>query len=218
MFSLGKRILGISYEESKEENINVVEEEVLIKEENSDFESEDEKAIDFLDCLIFENNSVKYYKTDVKKFINNIEIWCGQRQLEKEHVMSLARQFTREEHVMGTFKLVRSNTNNIRLIDGQHRYFALKEIIKIQPNFNCDIIIELYDTDTLESKNTLRLFEKANNVLNVKSEDTPNKSALAIVEKLSITVTICLAETRRSHKCEPIKPAPPVTRILITVS
>ena len=35
------------------------------------------------------------------------------------------------------------------------------------------------------------------------------------VEKLSIAVTECPSETRRSHRCEPIKPAPPVTNIFI---
>lgn len=146
---------------------------------------EGEKKSDFLDCLLFENSNVKYYKTQVSKFINNIDIWVGQRQLNYEHVMSLAKQFSVEQHVMGTFKVVRSQENKVRLIDGQHRYFALKEILKLESDFDCDIFIELYETDRLESNHTLKLFENANNVLNVQPEDMSNKIALSIVDKLS---------------------------------
>jgi hypothetical protein len=189
MFSLG-RIIGYDIEMK---NI----------EENSDFESEsdDDTRTNFLDCILFENSCVKYYKTNIQKFVNHIEIWAGQRQLNNDHVKSLARQFTREGHVIGTFKLVRSNMNEIRLIDGQHRYFALVEILKIQPTFNCDIILELYETDRLESPATYRLFEKANNVLNVKPEDMANKNALSIVDKLSTNFKGIFKDVQEEKRC-----------------
>lgn len=164
-----RNLFGLSYEENKADDI---------KNENvPDIDSEEEN-VDFLGTLLFENQNVKFYLTQAKIFANKIEIWAGQRPLNLEHIKSLARQFTQQEHAMGTLKVVRSSDGRVRLLDGQHRIYAIKEILKIQPNFDCDLFIELYETDRLESSITLRLFEKANNVLNVKPEDMPHQSAL----------------------------------------
>jgi hypothetical protein len=171
--------------------------------DDSDFqtESEDEKEENILENLLFENSHVKLYKTQAKNFVNNVQIWVGQRPLNNEHIKSLAREFTNQEHVIGTFKVVRSQDGNIRLLDGQHRVNAIKEILKLQPEFNCDLLIELYEIDRLESNSALRLFEKANNVLNVKPEDMPNKNALAIVNKLSSQFKLIFKNIEQGKRC-----------------
>ena len=204
MFSISK-IFG--YELSKTENESkLVEENTLDMtvdvETNSDFESESETENDvFLGNLLYENANVKFYVTQADKFVKNIEIWAGQRPLNIEHIKCLARQFTKQEHVIGTFKVVRCSEGKVRLLDGQHRIVAIKEILKIQPTFNCDIFIELYETDRLESNKTLSLFQKANNVLNVKPEDMPNKSALSIVDKLSSRFKLIFKDVEEGKKC-----------------
>ena len=173
-------------------------------ETNVDIESEEENEEEnenFLGTLLFENPNVKFYLTQAKVFSNNIEIWAGQRPLHIEHIKMLAREFTREGHVIGTFKVVRSSEGKLRLLDGQHRIHAIKEILKIQPNFECDIFIELYETDRLESSLTLRLFQKANNVLNVKPEDMPHKSALSIVDKLSTRFKLIFKDIEDGERC-----------------
>ena len=209
MFNIGKRLLGLSIDESKSEEVvgrvnSDEKKEEIVFEEKGDSEEEEEvgeQECIFLDNLLFENDSVKYYKTEASKFVNNIDIWAGQRPLNNDHVKALARQFMREGHVMGTFKVVRSQDGLLRLLDGQHRSFALREIFKLQPDFDTDIIIELYETDTLESRNSLRLFEKANNVLNVCPEDMPNKIALSIVDKLSRRFKDIFRDVEEGKRC-----------------
>lgn len=187
-----RNLFGLSYEENKADDI---------KNENvPDIDSEEEN-VDFLGTLLFENQNVKFYLTQAKIFANKIEIWAGQRPLNLEHIKSLARQFTQQEHAMGTLKVVRSSDGRVRLLDGQHRIYAIKEILKIQPNFDCDLFIELYETDRLESSITLRLFEKANNVLNVKPEDMPHQSALSIVDKLSTRFNIIFKDIEERDRC-----------------
>ena len=61
-----------------------------------------------LDNLIFQNDNVKFYKTEAKKFVNNVQIWSGQRPLNIEHINTLAREFSKQGHVIGTLKVVRS--------------------------------------------------------------------------------------------------------------
>jgi hypothetical protein len=113
------------------------------------------------------------------------------RPLNIEHINTLAREFS--------LKVVRSQDGNIRLLDGQHRVNAIQEILKIQPDFTCDLLVELYEIDRLESNSTLKLFEKANNVLNVKPEDMPNKNTLSIVDKLMKEMCKTLYRQKKIH-------------------
>ena len=196
------RILGLSSDENKFtdeivnddiDNLGEIEEkgepDEDVNEEENEFEveteEEEEDNTNFLDLLIFKNDYVEYYKTDASTFINNIKIWAGQRDLNKEHILYLAQQITKEKYIMGTFTLVRADDGNVVLVNGHHRVRALKKILKLQPSFNCDIIIELYKTDRLESKRTLNLFKNSNTILNVKVEDMPNKYALSLLDKLT---------------------------------
>ena len=193
LFKAIGNIVNSSYEEKKENQVN--------NEMDNEVDDEVENH-SFLNHLLFENDKVKYYKTTAKELIDSgILIWSGQRPLNRDHIMSLARQFNREEHVIGTFKLVLSENNEIRLIDGQHRYLALKEILNLEPDFNCDIFIEIYKTDRLESNNTYRLFQNANNVLNVKYEDMANKNALSIIDKLTTRFKPMIKDIEIGKRC-----------------
>jgi hypothetical protein len=204
--SIISRIFGY---ETKTENQSIVKEEYkyenqvenqveIIKEES---DSEGENQTDILGNLIFENAHVKLYVTRAKKFVTTVKVWIGQRPLNRDHVMKLAKEFTKQGHVMGTFKVVRSEDGKIQLLDGQHRVSAINEILKLQPEFNCDLIIELYETDRLESNSTLKLFEKANNVLNVKPEDISHKSALSVVDKLSSQFKLVFKDVEDGKRC-----------------
>lgn len=148
-------------------------------------EEEEDHGTNFLGNLVYKNGHVEIYIAKAREFVKNINIWCGQRCSNEEHINSLARQFTREGYIIGTFKVIRSQEGKIRLIDGAHRKSAIEKILKMQPEFNCEILVELYDTDSLESKHSLRLFQYSNNVLNIKCEDLFIKNALSIVDRLS---------------------------------
>ena len=206
------RILGLSADENKAEDIrppvrdiidrvNFQNEERILEEDerqeekgepdeseeevSEQEETEDEENINFLNLLLFKNDYFEYYKTDAHTFVNNVKIWAGQRDLNKEHIVYLAQQITKEKYIMGTFTLVRADDGTVVLVNGHHRVRALKKILKLQPSFNCDIMIELYKTDRLESKRTLNLFKNSNTILNVKVEDMPNKYALSLLDKLT---------------------------------
>lgn len=200
------RILGLSADENKAEDIigrvNFQEEKILederpeekgepdesqeeVSEEEETEDENEEENTNFLNQLLFKNDYFEYYKTDAQTFVNNVKIWAGQRDLNKEHIVYLAQQITKEKYIMGTFTLVRADDGTVVLVNGHHRVRALKKILKLQPSFNCDIIIELYKTDRLESKRTLNLFKNSNTILNVKVEDMPNKYALSLLDKLT---------------------------------
>jgi len=197
------RILGLSSNEYKDgEEKRVLEEkgepdenfvscdepnDLSEKEEVSEEETdnENEENTNFLNLLIDKDDYCEFYKTDAQTFVKNVKIWAGQRDLNKEHIIYLAKQIRKEKYIMGTFTLVRSDDGTVVLVNGHHRVRALKKIFKLQPSFNCNIRIELYKTDRLESQKTFNLFRNSNTILNVKVEDMPNKYALSLLDKLT---------------------------------
>jgi hypothetical protein len=145
---------------------------------------EEEVEEDFLKSLIYEDDNVKYYSSDVRDFIPNIKLWSSQRSINSKHVEELVKCLQKKNHFIGTFKLVRDKENNIRLIDGQHRYEAIKKIMKNDSSYNMNVIIELYETDFNDSDYTINLFKDANSCLNVKETDLPNIIVNKIIKKL----------------------------------
>ncbi len=156
-------------------------EEVEIEEEDEKEEIEEE---DFLKCLMYEDDNVKYYSSDIRDFIPNIKLWSSQRSINFKHVEELIKCLKIKNHFIGTFKLIRDKENNIRLIDGQHRFEAIKKIMENDSSFNMNIIIELYETDSMDSDYTINLFKEANSCLNVKETDLPNIIANKIIKNL----------------------------------
>ena len=92
---------------------------------------------------MYEDDNVKYYSSDIRDFIPNIKLWSSQRSINFKHVEELVKCLKKKNHFIGTFKLISDKENNIRLIDGQHRFEAIKKIMENDSSFNMNIIIEL---------------------------------------------------------------------------
>ena len=80
--------------------------------------------------MLFDNGRFKIYEADIRDFINNIIMWSCQRDLNKEHIITLKHSIIEREYVIGTFKAIRNAQGDVRCIDGQHRIQALKEIME----------------------------------------------------------------------------------------
>lgn len=149
--------------------------------QDKDDEDEDE---DYLRNLIYINEHVKFYKTNVRNFVPNIKLWSFQRPVNFDHVKELVESLKIKNHFIGTFKVIKDKDGKIRLIDGQHRYLAIKELMETDSKFNMDIIIEFYETDKIESEYSINLFNKANSCLNITENDLPNTITTAIVNNI----------------------------------
>ena len=143
------------------------EEEKEVEDFDVEIEEEVEEEVedDFLKCLMYEDDNVKYYSSDVRDFIPNIKLWSSQRSINFKHVEELIKCLKIKNHFIGTFKVIRDKENNIRLIDGQHRFEAIKKIMENDSSFNMNIIIELYETDSMDSDYTINLFKEANSCM-----------------------------------------------------
>jgi len=135
--------------------------------------------------LIFKSDKVELYAIYAPDFIKNITIWSSQRQLDDAHVLSLINSFKNNKFFIGTFKVVRDvNTLQSRLIDGMHRHAALSQIIGINPSFMEKVVVEVFNVDDINSRETFELFKQANNCLNLTVENSPDEKSHTIVELL----------------------------------
>lgn len=163
----------------------ISDDESDIQDLREDLDSaEIEQENGFLKNLIYRNNFVKFYYSDARDFVPNMITWSSQRNLNLSHIQSLVDSLKKLPHFMGTFKIVRDEDGIVRLIDGQHRFHALKTIMENDSKFNCDLILELYETDKIDSESTIQLFRNANTVLNIESKDMPDLMSHRLVERM----------------------------------
>ena len=182
------------------DNEKVEETEDEEDEETDDEETEDEE-FDFLKNKMYEDENVKFYATDARDLVPNIKIWSTQRSINQDHVKELINNLKNHNHFIGTIKVVRDELNNIRIIDGQHRFCAIKKLIEKDSKFNMNIILELYETDNLDSEKTMNLFHEANSCLNVSKNDMPNVIANSIVRNLCQRFPKMIIEVKEDKRC-----------------
>jgi hypothetical protein len=128
----------------------------------------------YLRKLLFENELFKIYQVSSRDFVNNIKMWSCQRELNTLHVKNLEQSILDRGYLLGTFKVIRDKNSETRLIDGQHRVSALQNIMDNDAKFDCVSIIELYEVNSFEDEEAVKLFFDANNTLNIIGKDTTN--------------------------------------------
>lgn len=189
MFSLFANKVKDKYENDIDEDDEEYDEEDDEDYEDEEYYEENEDYEDYSHYLnpknlIFKNSNVSIYKTTARKLIPNVKLWSFQRPINENHVNALEQNLILHNHFIGTFKIVKDKEKNVRLIDGQHRFESIKRRMEKDSKFDIDIIIELYETDHIDSEYTINLFNKANSSLNITETDLPDKIATEIVNKL----------------------------------
>lgn len=154
-------------------------------QKNEEEDDKDEPSACFLQKLIYTNGCVSYYISDARDLCLNVIVWSSNRNLNQQHINSLEKDIRLSKTIIGSFKLVRDKKDQIRLFDGQHRLYALQNILKTDTNFHMEILIELYDIDDIDSSKAIQLFSQANNVKSVAIADMPNIIAHETVKQLS---------------------------------
>lgn len=160
-----------------------------------DFEDESEDEIEienesFLGEVKYSNGDMSINVVDARKFVISNKNWIFNREVNNEHVSNLKRELLKANspHLIGTFKLVvekKSSPLVARIIDGQHRFMAIQQIMDTDTKFNLDIVLEVYYVNDINGPDVWLLFQKANNVLNVQEVDKIVSSASYIVTELS---------------------------------
>ena len=185
MFNLfNKQIFTQESEEDIKEESEESEEDIKEESEESEEDIKEEENY-FLRQFVYKDEYKTLYITDARDFVPEIKIWAQQRPVNKEHLKKLEESVLSEKHFKGNMKLLRDNNGDCRLIDGQHRYYALKNIMENDSKFNIPLILEVYETDYLESEKSVKIFKEVNNCLNINLSDLPNIQATNILCSLT---------------------------------
>jgi hypothetical protein len=168
-------------------------------QEESEEESQEESG--YLRKLLFENKLFKIYQTSSREFVNNIKMWACQRDLNTLHVKNLAQSILDRGYLLGTFKVIRDKNFDIRLIDGQHRVAALQNIMNDNAKFDCDSIIELYEVDSFENEESIKLFFDANNTLNINGKDTTNSNLQRVLHHFVNEYPGIIIDVKEGKRC-----------------
>ena len=174
----------------------------LFSEEEEESEQESEYTENmFLRKLLFENKLFKIYQTSSREFVNNIKMWACQRDLNALHVKNLEQSILDRGYLLGTFKVIRDKNLDIRLIDGQHRVAALQNIMDTNAKFDCDSIIELYEVDSFENEESIKLFFDANNTLNINGTDTTNSNLQRVLQHFVNEYPGIFVDVKEGKRC-----------------
>ena len=144
-------------------------------------------------------NSVSDYKNlspkDTKKFINYIQEWTYNNPVNNEHVQNIKKALIKHPHLTGVFSIIKLDNGTHHFIDGHHRARALKEIYKDNPEFQINITVHCYFSDTLDSEKTVELFNRLNNTKPFKPVIKYVEVTIDIIKKIKINFPKILRNT-----------------------
>lgn len=161
----------------------------IIDEESEDYADVEESSdkIDIFNTPLSvgkygDNMNVSYYFKNIRQIIPELINFSFNRELNEKHKNKIKDDLLKQKcpHLMGSIQIIKDLSNNYRVINGQHRLFAIKEILDSDTNmnFNINILFEVYDVNLIDInsiennyENINDLFEKANNSLNFKALD-----------------------------------------------
>ena len=156
----------------------------------ADIDSEDDESDDEIsevELVLSEPvatvGNTRYYKSSARDLIH-IPIWTYQRCMDPQHVEVLSQHFKERFHSIGTIKALITSDDDIRIIDGQHRLAAWRNIMKSDASWNSQVLLEVYEVESLDSRKAFDLFKQVNNVKNLRVDDLPSETTRRILERI----------------------------------
>ena len=116
-----------------------------IRNLESKVNEEKEKVVHaFLGTLLHTNsNGVKLYVTNCRTLFPNTCPWDFNRPIDKTHVDKLKKIVLKKGYLEGYFDILKCD-NKLSIVNGQHRYKAIIEIMEDEPNFDLDIYCNVH--------------------------------------------------------------------------
>lgn len=142
-------------------------------------------------CKIF--NYEIYNCINVFDFVENIKSYTFNNELNEPHILDIYNKINKSNahFIDGVFSVIYCNeTNKLYLIDGHHRLEALKEMMTTSCTKTCnklnqfDITIHLYETDNVDSQNTLNLYHRLNNLKPYDINKNNDKTRQLVVSRI----------------------------------
>ena len=137
-----------------------------------------------------ENEKSMIIKMDYKCLYQSIGSWSYNREIKPEIVEKLFQNIQdRSNNIIWILTAVKEKTTNtIYIIDGQHRYEAIKRLIQNDINYNENkfVYIQVYLIDSIKDDDEyiIELFMKLNNHSPLYIHDFPSIQNIKIIKKI----------------------------------
>lgn len=138
---------------------------------------------------VFRNTTFELYVCDARTLFRLVDNWSFNRCVRNHHVQSIYKDLKNmcHPHLLGSIKIVRNPEKEHRIIDGQHRLLAIRQILEEDEamTWNMDVVVEMYDVDDIQYGNQVfDLYIKANKNMNMDPEDSLDMEIITIVNAL----------------------------------
>jgi|LakMenE01Jun11ns_1017448.scaffolds.fasta_scaffold9935912_2 hypothetical protein len=141
--------------------------------------------------ILDDNEDYMLIKIDYVSLIRYIKHWSYNRQINEEFVNELYDSIVENNKIVWTLTAIKERSNNnLYLIDGQHRFEAIKKRMTEDNNlqFNNNLYIKIYLVDNKEndSQYIIDLFNKINKNTPLGENDYPDNTIINIIQKMII--------------------------------
>jgi hypothetical protein len=139
--------------------------------------------------ILDDNDHSMLIKIDYVSLIRYIKHWSFNRQINDNFVNELYESIVDNNKIIWTLTAIKERSNNnLYLIDGQHRFEAIKKRMTEDNNlqFNNNLYIKIYLIDNKENdcQYIIDLFNKINKNTPLEENDYPDNSIINIIQKI----------------------------------
>jgi hypothetical protein len=142
----------------------------------------------FYETLAFNGISKKICMVYARQLTRICDVWAFNRQVDLNHISTIENDLKIQENpnLMGTIKLIIDKNKEYKIIDGQHRLQAIRNIIRDDHTMEWDmpILTEIYDVSESTDEITNYLYTKANVNLNIRTEDVLDDFLIELIQKM----------------------------------
>jgi len=136
-----------------------------------------------------ENENSMMIKMDCRSLIQSVGNWSYNREIKPEVVEELYSNIIDNTNIIWILTAVKERSSNtIYLIDGQHRYEAIKKLLLNDLDFKEDrfVYIQVYLIDSIQEDDEyiIDLFIKINNHAPFNIPDFPSRQNIKIIKKI----------------------------------
>jgi hypothetical protein len=131
------------------------------------------------------NDKVKLYASSCRLLFPNLVLWDYNRPLDETHKLKLKQIIIDNNYLEGSFDIIKCD-DKMAIVNGQHRYAAIIDIMKDNTLFDMDIICNVHIVSDFDSEEATNIFLATNNIKNVKLSDNPDKKLMNVCHKLML--------------------------------
>lgn len=150
----------------------------------------------FLGKLLYtKKNNTKIYASSCRQLFPNLTPWDFNRPIDDKHKQHLKNIILKTNNIEGYFDILKCN-DKLCIVNGQHRYFAILDIMKENSMFDIEIFCNVHQVDDFDGEMATDIFLSTNNTKNVELKYNPDKKLQNTCSRLEKHFPGCITSNK----------------------